>query len=890
VSQSDFPTIKIDLNLIQTHAGLKTEDLIQKHIFDDLEDRVGKRLKWAGSRPKAEQQIPAGAGWVSFIDGTRGAGKSTFLHNAMSLLSKKYNDLAVMNWIDPSRIEANEILLLAFLQALNEKVKSKLAPLVTCEETRSEHDRWRKAFQKVAGGLVLFQKDHHPLNELDEDLFLDLGLEQAGHSANLRKNLNHLFEVACEILQVKALLFAFDDADTSSQHAINLIETIRKYLDTPRVMIVITGDLELYSLLVRQNFRHELAQGKRDEWGTDGSAGGRAGQQTRMLDHLEEQYLLKLFPLRERHHLLPIWRLADKSGARKAAAKFEVAEGATTTELIEFTRGRIEQGFRLATESDVSLYTEYLLMQPIRSVLQVLSRIKESTEEAGNTHIFSTAMLDLALQNLYHYNIAAEELAAEDFRTLTEAVFEVAMDDGDPDTSAYLRPTSAQAHNRGAMFGLSAAVAQQLHGKPGTCIAYLLRGPGMVKLAHDAANSNKRKVSEAVLRKEFNRYMGVGRKDDALGWARLATVALVSEHAISHNERVVRYGVVGLNQDSTEGYKGYSKIFQSITDKNRPYPAAAFSLVKSSGTGPRTFASIYNVLGLMGRLLQLTEIPSWNIQSDEGKKRAIKVQLAGFYPNTNSVSVPPWIAVTHTDNDEPDSIDESKDDGVVEGETGVDAFIDSWLKNILEWLVASQELTRHIQPSSVFMGKVWPRLFFGLENISDALRPLHKSNNFPTLMELFALCVVNAFLAEESTYHLVDTNAEESARSTLANPRSSARDYLKRLNKINGELKIERLPLTFIVATCPLITGLIKEEELATTAVQPQAEWPFALNNFTPNNFIKTVDWNELTEIAIQGKKTQKDVTKVAPKTRGKGTKQPAVSTQEDADNSATGQ
>jgi hypothetical protein len=873
---SNLSTICIDLETVHAQTELKEDDLIQKHVYDALKNRILKRLNWVEEKSKenkdhceTSRNMPSGSGWVSFIDGTRGAGKSTFMHNTLRLLEndKSFRQLAVVGCIDPSRIESNEILLLTLLHALKEKVESALKRPTQCESNNADRKSWGKAFHKVAGGLVMFQEDHDPLKELDEDLFLDIGIEQAGHSAKLRENLAQLFEVACNLLDVNALLFAFDDADTNSKHAIALLEMIRNYLDTPRALVLLTGDLELYSLLVRQHFRHELASGKRDEWGTEGSAGGRATQQMRMLDHLEEQYLLKLFPLRERHHLFPLWRLTDDSGNRKAVANFKVSTKiANDQELKPFTRKLIQKGFRL-TDGDTGLYTEYLLMQPIRSVLQVLSRIQEDERVDGNNQ-FGLAIQDLALQHFYHYNIAADELAMGDFRTLVEAVFEVAMDDGDPDTSAYLRPSSAQPHNRGAMYGLSAAVSQQLRGKPSTCIAYLLRGPGMVKLAHDAANSNLRKLDEKVLLQEFKRYMGVGKNDDALGCARLATVALVSEHAIAHNRRVIRYGIVGLNQDSSSGYTGYRKVFADLDN----IPAAAFSLVNSSGTGPRTFASIYNVLGLMGRLLELPETQGWQALGPGQKQKSIRRALSGFYPNTNSISVPPWIAIANTDNDKVKTNSQENSDYEEGGDnppqelhepgittaihTQENASIELWTNRLLTWLNSTQLITPHIQPSSVFMGKVWPRLFFGLENISDALRPQHTKTDrdFATLMELFALCVVNAFLAEESTHHLTGSTVEELNPIVLANPRSSAVDYLNRLSTVRNELSAERLPLTHIVATCPLITGLISEAK-----VFDAKGWPFILarKNKPPaaHEFISDAAWEELTKVAIQGKK-----------------------------------
>lgn len=467
MTQSEQHEIKIDLNQLATQKSLTREGLIQRQVYDDLRDRIIKRLNWIETKASGlGSALPSGMGWVSFIDGTRGAGKSTFLHTALQLLKEEVNindKLAVMDWIDPSRIEANEFILLIILNAIKERVNKN--PGDKSEKNREVRDKLDKAFKEVAGGLVLFKKDHHPLNELDAELFLEIGLEEAGHSAKLRENLHELIKHACDLLQVKALLFSFDDADTKFEHAIDLLETLRKYLDTPRVMCVVTGDLELYTLLLRQNFRLYLTQGKRKEWGTEQVENPqRSQQQIRMLDHLEEQYLLKLFPLRERHHLLPIGRLASSQGAQDKASTFMLVakDGEKPKELMAFVREKIQNGFRLSSNSDINLYCEFILMQPIRSVLQVLARLQEDQPEEAKGNSFHLAMLDLALHSLYQYNIAAEEIAAHDFRALCEAAFEVAMDDGDPDTSAYLRPTGAKAHNRAAMFGLSAAVAEQL--------------------------------------------------------------------------------------------------------------------------------------------------------------------------------------------------------------------------------------------------------------------------------------------------------------------------------------------------------------------------------------------------------------------------------------------
>jgi hypothetical protein len=713
-----------------------------------------------------------------------------------------------------------------------------------------------KSFSESGRGLVMFQPNHHPLKELDEDLFFDIGIEQAGHSAKLREHLAQLFEVACKLLNVEGLLFAFDDADTNSKHAIDLLEVIRNYLETPRVLVLLTGDLELYSLLVRQKFRRELAQGKSSEWGGQNAANDRSSQQTRMLDHLEEQYLLKLFPVQERHTLFPLWRLVDETGTQTTKAKYQVKVKGQTTQLITFVNDQIKKGFRLTTITDIDLYTEFFLMQPLRSVLQTLTRIalvNRTENPQAYAHEFGQAMIAMSLQNLYQVNIAVDELVSENFHALTETVFDIAMADGDPDTSAYLRPTSAEVHNRSAMFGLSAAVAQQLRGKPGTCLTYLFRGPGMVKLMHDAIDSNKRNLDADVLMKEFRRYMGPGRKEDALGWSRSASAALVGEFSSGPKNPLIQYGIIGLKQTGGKGLTSFNSAFNDIAEKYKKYPAAAFSLVNLSGSGTKTLASIYNILGLMGRLLALTEKSAWEKSIREDQKTDVFNQLLGFFPNTHSVGRPIWVK-----SQDAISADDEND---LEHEQYI--AIQAWVAPLHTWLLASVDLISHVSPSSVMVGKVMPRLFYGLENISDSLRinTTKYSTDFASAMELFALCVVNAFLAEESAYHLNDN--EESKRIILDNPRTSAKNYLKRLKaepEIDSKSSRARLPLTYIVATCPLITGLISQSAVEETAKSNEkasntgGTWPFNTKSFKADNFISTDQWTSLSKVSIAGK------------------------------------
>ncbi|MDQ9533230.1 hypothetical protein RF073_20100, partial [Serratia marcescens] len=51
----------------------------------------------------------------------------------------------------------------------------------------------------------------------------------------------------------KAFVLAFDDVDTNFQHGRTILETMRKYLTSPQLVLLISGDLDLYGRLVRRN-------------------------------------------------------------------------------------------------------------------------------------------------------------------------------------------------------------------------------------------------------------------------------------------------------------------------------------------------------------------------------------------------------------------------------------------------------------------------------------------------------------------------------------------------------------------------------------------------------------------------------------------------------------
>lgn len=793
-------TIIIDLDHSDTNAKLEVTQLVQHQAYSKLRQRIAADLERSqrALTTRAAGSVPPGSGLVYFIDGTRGAGKSTFLQSAFHALGDEKIGLSVspLAYIDPSRIERSEIILLSILKALKDCIASSRKGT----SLDGEHliERFREQFKKLAGGLSLFSSNHDQLQDLDPELFFEWGLERAGHSAELRKSLHELLELACKTLGADALILAFDDADTHAQHARSVLECIRKYLDTPRLVILVTGDIELYSLMVRDHFYDSLGDAKH------GQGIERAEQRHKMIDHLEDQYLLKLFPMHRRLQLRPLWNLLQQDEEQFQLIQSKWDKQLTPKELVS---SLIRRGLRIKNQRDIELYREFLLKQPLRSVLQVLSRCAPYYDPEGPdtwspalSEALSESLRALALGSLYKFGVDVDAIAAHELPALTRAVFDLAIRDGDFDTAVYLRPQPSDADLKNSFAALSADVTRLCAENPAALIDYMLAAPGSVALfgvvLRRRGKDLKTEEDRQNLRKQFEQYMGIGRKEDALNWARHAVAIFSAPHGANPKNPLVYSGIIGLNKgkpdhaphESKSGYKAALSVIRECAE----LPAFALSLVDVSGTSSRTYASIYNILGLIARLLSL--------QPEDGQYPVLSVLPKPFPPL--SVSRPQWEADT-ADEEELEQ-DASEDAGKL---TKLEAAIK-------HWLTVTADIRTQLNPSAVLIGKIWTRLYFSLEKVCDANRPKTSSISSGTgtanLMELFALCVINAVYIEERDYHLSSSSSATESSSTLdrTNPQTSAKVFIEKFKDISDSH--QNLPLTYLIATCPLLLGLLQ--------------------------------------------------------------------------------
>lgn len=873
-SQTDFQAVVIDLGGLAPNTQIRGDaQLIQQPVLKKLKQLVTKDLLAVKASPSKSKGAcyPAGSGLTYFIDGTRGAGKSTFLqftydHLPTALVSSGCS-LKPLLFLDPSRIERSELVLLHVLKQLKRLAKPSGSQ---GSDSDNKWETFNELIRDMAGGLHLFVSDNSQLKDLDAELFLEHGLERAADSQVLREKLHAAIDLVCSIRDVDALLIAVDDADTSAHSAIEVLECIRKYLDTPRLVLLVTGDMEMYSLLIQNHFVSTFAANTKD------LNEDRRRQQLRMVDHLEEQYLLKIFPLPRRVQLQTLWALSQGDAPYTVLHSNQLP----AAPIGELAKRLAMEGLRTKSVTDIRLFTEFLLKQPVRSILQVLSIFTSPEVNDAKTKIdaCSQALRAMALSSLYQYGVDVDAIAASEQSALSEAVFDLSLRDGEPDTGAYLRPQPREAALRNSFVSLASDVARLCKHNFADSITYMLTGPGSVSVYFQVARKNKRSALDAkedlALIKLFKQYLSVGRKEDALNWAWRTTAALVNT---SRSDKVIRHGIVGLKKKIREKEK---KVWSSVRTARdaideaviKPsvssYPAHAFCLIDVTSQGDiGQFASIYNTLGLMARLLKL-DLNAPELESDVLK--LLRPVATGL-----TISPPDWTGSDGAETDD-EAVAQAKISRSATKEAAIveptNIKLQETASNIVDWLKYCSTLTPSITPSAAFLGKVWTRLYFSLSQASEGIRTSNLGPEiFATTMELFAWCVINAYLVEENDHHALEGfSTAEPWQLNRRNPATKTDIVAVKFDNFQKD-DDQRLPLTFMVASCPLILGLMYADDSSTlkllrafSALKPDDSSYFA---FAKKSTSDKDTWRLMANILVaQGKTPTKADDSVSEK------------------------
>ncbi|ANE73990.1 P-loop NTPase fold protein [Dickeya solani] len=771
-----------------------------------------------------------------FINGQRGTGKTTFLRAMLDFYSEEKNNsdgICPLAFIDPTLIETHQNILIDIVVKFKQLYDSKLN--YCADEEKSQ--RLNKCLEEMAEGLKL--ASHHKTNhdKHDDGWFLNQALKSAKSGQYLEERLHYFINAVAKILNKKLFIIAIDDVDTHTKKAYEVLETIRRYLNHPRVVVLISGDLRLYNHIVKNQKQLELQSG--------GKQGNDEKETKDLVSNLTQQYMAKILPAYQRIDLqLLIQLFENKNGKVLFSKNGKVYQGIDDSEQSAGEKSPdllfdiISLTLKIK-DTQQKYYHNFILSQPIRTVVQLLKMILVNQEgKLLKSPELSDTVIS-ALKRLFIHEIIEKgagdyllEEGGKDVNKIACEIFSLCHQHGDLETGFYLRPDNDNnAYNAVKMY-LAMLVSRLLERNTlSNALTFMLTSamPANLYMHYLAEKEN----GESNLPRAYIEYLGLTRGESVTGVA--AHFNPIIFHGNDKKLKQIHGGVIKVNRRRSEKFdeSGFEKITEwkkedvissldwlsrnlGEVDRNYVDVVAAVTILVSSnsvqeGAEKRDYISVFSLLAVMARLLD--ENVDYSIE------RFISVLTFGY---------PAFL------NRQKETEDEEGDDGS-EGSAqySEDGFIKILNNKINSWKGMSK-----LTCSSLLMGKVWERVQYTLLSASkDSASSKFSYPGVPDkedillghLFSFFVFGVINAFMIEEVYYsqNIPDKLVERfySAKNTATSPR----ELVNNINRVadliksaesEGKKFLDLLPVTSAIIRCPLML-------------------PFLLPDLNPSSFCK---------------------------------------------------
>jgi len=252
-------------------------------LAQDVYQKIAEHLKTSRNKtPDPKSQADDLDNYRSheaiLIDGGRGTGKSSVLVNLATYLEND-KDLVILKPVDPTLLENGDDLLLNVIVAAlmrDDTVRKAL------QNNERDAEAFYEQLHKLGAALegIQKQKEQYGLDKLRAFM----------GNQSLAEHVHLLLKTTLSLTSRKLVVLPIDDVDTSLQLAFDNIEVVRKYLTSPFIVPLISGDLSLYDEVIWREFHKRLTHKKA---AIEESAALRAKD-------LAEEYQRKVLPLPRR--------------------------------------------------------------------------------------------------------------------------------------------------------------------------------------------------------------------------------------------------------------------------------------------------------------------------------------------------------------------------------------------------------------------------------------------------------------------------------------------------------------------------------------------------------------------------------------------------------------
>jgi len=241
-----FPLAQTENAAHQSHETLLPVDIYAKlhetiRAAADLNDRNQRVSVLAQQRTHR----------AVLIDGARGTGKSSILVNLETYLrstdQKLLNRVHIFKPVDPTLLEDHDDL---FLNVI-------VAAILSDETVRNEQIRDADGRHQLQNQLQSLGHALASMQSQREQQGLDKIRSFIGNQ-QLVEEVHKFFDAVRNLIGKDLLVLTIDDVDTSLNRAFENLEVVRRYLVTPCVLPIISGDQDLYYEVTWRDFHGRL--------------------------------------------------------------------------------------------------------------------------------------------------------------------------------------------------------------------------------------------------------------------------------------------------------------------------------------------------------------------------------------------------------------------------------------------------------------------------------------------------------------------------------------------------------------------------------------------------------------------------------------------------------
>jgi hypothetical protein len=809
-----MPEIVIDLDGERdAYAVRKSEDLVHPMELEQLQTMLKKSVHSAKKYAREYDQDNDSKVMLRrrhdtiMLAGVRGCGKTTFMLSALNYIEKKLqgeefvNGIESMGIIDPTLIEEKVHIFVNIISKVREVVNDK-AKIQNCfledNETSRNYKKWEQSFRKLAEGLPSingvgsdgFGDDAW----LDSEFVMNKGVQRA-HAANtLEKNFHDYIRNSLKFINKDAFILCFDDIDTHFEKGWPVLEVIHKYLTTPQFVTILSGDLQLYSYLIRQkqwdNFSDKILQ-------MEARFRGERLPFKNTVAHLEEQYLLKILKPERRIFLSSLYQKAKDLDFPISVKK----KDGSKEPLHEYYLNILKtQG--ITSSSQQQTCYRFLSSLPIRTQKQLLHAFDSSPDKIVHS------ILDVFWSDLSENNVEVSRL-----RNVPQYIV--------PDILTYLVknsilnegytlvPVFSDQLVNGAQYALGSLISTRITKEPALIFDYWIR----VALTRELGsiwgdNVDKGNKGPSIQDLIIQCSMEQGRSTRYV--ARLATSYIRAAH-----EKDVKGGYESNSWHGTlpllglatkdKGSSGYQDRIDAILDEiniQSPVVALIGRLPLSGATNHNgqtlPIYSFYNLLGVLGELVNATQ----GISREEAFN--ITFEILRKNAQFREYPIPKWASKVSEDSGD-SNLEFIEDE---QGEINRDDCTE-FVEAFVDWVQATDQLV----VSASVLGKMFTRFFY---TMNDMDKTLPKETMLGEWMHRLVIAFLNSVLVVESLEQSISTNLSLS----LLNPRTENTIFVNNLKKLNSksdDLNADSIMCSKWILSCPIWQFFLKEEIIELT-------------------------------------------------------------------------